>query len=126
MKRIAHIENNEIVNISLADDESPIKSNCMLESDAIALGIPYKQQQELVAGYHVQPEDFYLSDENEDETEFNKLITLCKLAVEQNQMNLSDEIKIKDANANSHSISIQRLFEIMVSYGMHCYTKRNF
>lgn len=125
MKRIAHIENNEIVNVSLADDDSPIRLGCMLESEAIELGIPYKQQV-LAAGYHVQPEDFYLSDEKSDETEFNKLITLCKLAIEQKQMSISNPISIRDINATTHIITIQRFFEIMVGYGMHCYANRNY
>lgn len=46
MKRIAQIENNEIVSVSLADDEWVLPSGYMLESDAITLGYPYKQYQQ--------------------------------------------------------------------------------
>jgi hypothetical protein len=46
MKRIAHIQNNEIASVSLADDEWVIPQGCMLESDAVALGYPYMQRQQ--------------------------------------------------------------------------------
>ena len=126
MKRIAQIENNEIINVSIADDNWVTPQGYMLESDAIAIGYQYKQKDILIPGYHVQPENFYLSDENTDETEFNKLITLCKLAIEQNLMNILDTVKIKDINGNVHSITIQRFLEIMVMYGMHCYNNRSY
>lgn len=41
MKRIAHIENNKIVSVSIADDDWQMPANCMLESQAIALGLEY-------------------------------------------------------------------------------------
>jgi len=40
MKRIAHIENGYIVNVSLAADDAELAAGTMLESDAIAQGIP--------------------------------------------------------------------------------------
>lgn len=43
MKRIAHIQNNEIASVSLADDDWQLPVDCMLESDAIAAGLAYKQ-----------------------------------------------------------------------------------
>jgi hypothetical protein len=42
MKRIAHIEGNLIVNVSLAQDDAPLEPNTMLESDALAAGYTYK------------------------------------------------------------------------------------
>jgi hypothetical protein len=42
MKRIAQIENNQIISVSLADDNWVIPQGYMLESDAIAAGIQYK------------------------------------------------------------------------------------
>ena len=42
MKRIAHIEGNLIVNVSLAEDDAPLAPNTMLESDALAAGYTYK------------------------------------------------------------------------------------
>lgn len=41
MKRIAHIKNGFIVNVSLAKDDYVCKDDQMLESDAIIAGIPF-------------------------------------------------------------------------------------
>lgn len=38
MKRIAHIEGNQIVNVSLAADDAPLAPGTMLEADAIGAG----------------------------------------------------------------------------------------
>ena len=46
MKRIAHIDGNTIVNVSLAADDAPLAPNTMLESDAIAAGYTYKTKNE--------------------------------------------------------------------------------
>lgn len=42
MKRIAHIEDGFIVNVSLAKDDAELKPGTMLESDAIAQGFIWK------------------------------------------------------------------------------------
>ena len=42
MKRIAHIEDGSIVNVSLAKDEAELKPGTMLEADAIAQGLTWK------------------------------------------------------------------------------------
>ena len=42
MKRIAHIEDGYIVNVSLAKDEAELKPGTMLEADAIAQGLTWK------------------------------------------------------------------------------------
>lgn len=42
MKRIAHIEDGYIVNVSLAKDDAELKPGTMLESDAIAQGLTWK------------------------------------------------------------------------------------
>ncbi len=42
MKRIAHIQNGYIVNISLAQDDAPLQPSTMLESDAIAAGYTWE------------------------------------------------------------------------------------
>lgn len=41
--RIAHIENNEIVQVSIAPDDAVLSENCMLESDAVAQGYTYRR-----------------------------------------------------------------------------------
>lgn len=42
MKRIAHIEENLIVNVSLAEDDEPLAPGTMLESEALAAGFTYR------------------------------------------------------------------------------------
>lgn len=42
MKRIAHIQNGFIVNVSLAKDDAELKPGTMLESDAIAQGFTWQ------------------------------------------------------------------------------------
>jgi len=42
MKRIAHIEDGYIVNVSLAKDEEELEPGTMLESDAIAQGLTWR------------------------------------------------------------------------------------
>lgn len=41
MKRIAHIKNGYIVNVSLAKDEAELEPGTMLESDALAQGLTW-------------------------------------------------------------------------------------
>lgn len=42
MKRIAHIEDGYIVNVSLAKDDAELKPGTMLESDALAQGYSWR------------------------------------------------------------------------------------
>lgn len=42
MKRIAHIIDGHIHNVSLAQDDAPIAPGAMLESEALAQGIPHR------------------------------------------------------------------------------------
>jgi hypothetical protein len=37
----------------------------------------------------------------------------------------STEIAIWDSNKQPHTITVQRFLEIMVDYGLHCYSSRN-
>lgn len=126
MKKIAQIENGFITNVSIGDETYMLKTNEMLLEDALNSGLNYFVKESIKTGLHVLPEDFYLSDSNSDETEFNKLITLCKLGIEQNVLTENSDIKIKDSDGNIHVISISRFFEIMVQYGFHCYNNRNY
>lgn len=74
--------------------------------------------------FDVQPENYKLSANREDEAEFSKLITLLSLALQQNKMLLSTEITIWDSIKQPHNITIQRFLEIMVDYGLYCYQQR--
>lgn len=74
--------------------------------------------------FNVQPENYKLSANREDEAEFSKLITLLSLALQQNKMLPSTEITIWDHVKQPRTIAVQRFLEIMVEYGMYCYTLR--
>lgn len=75
--------------------------------------------------FHLLPENIYLATGNEDEIEFNKLATLIGLAISQNQLSELTPLSIKDSSKNVHSIPAGRILEIIVQYGMFCYTLRN-
>jgi hypothetical protein len=75
--------------------------------------------------FDVQPENYKLSANREDEAEFSKLITLLSLALQQNKMLPSTEITIWDSIKQPHNITIQRFLEIMVDYGLYCYQQRS-
>ncbi len=78
-----------------------------------------------VAPFDVQPENFKLSASKEDEIEFGKLITLLTLGLHQNRFLPTTEITIWDHVKMPHAIAVQRFLEIMVDYGLHCYSYRN-
>jgi hypothetical protein len=73
----------------------------------------------------VQPENYKLSANREDEAEFSKLITLLSLALQQNKMLPSAEITIWDHIKQPRTITVQRFLEIMVDYGLFCYQNRS-
>jgi len=75
--------------------------------------------------FDVQPENYKLAANREDEAEFNKLITLLSLALQQNRILPSTEITIWDYIKQPHTITVQRFLEIMVDYGLYCYSNRN-
>ena len=75
--------------------------------------------------YNVQPENYKLSANREDEAEFSKLITLLSLALQQNKMLPSTEITIWDHIKQPRTITVQRFLEIMVDYGLFCYQNRS-
>lgn len=80
----------------------------------------------IIEPFDIQPENYKLSASREDEVEFNKLITLLTLALQQNRMSLSTEITVWDYNKQPHIITVQRFLELMVDYGLYCYTHRNY
>jgi hypothetical protein len=75
--------------------------------------------------FNVQPENYKLSANREDEAEFSKLITLLSLALQQNKMLPSAEITIWDHIKQPRTITVQRFLEIMVDYGLFCYQNRS-
>lgn len=131
MQRIAHINNGYIVNVSIATDDYvlPSDNSEMLESDAIAAGFtwaprsPDNSFEENL--FEVQPENYKLSANRDDEAEFSKLVTLLTLGLQQNRFLPTTPITIWDHVKMPHSITVERFLEIMVDYGLHCYSYRN-
>lgn len=75
--------------------------------------------------FDVQPENYKLAANKNDELEFGKLITLLTLGLQQNRFLPTTEIMIWDHVKMSHTITVQRFLEIMVDYGLYCYSKRS-
>ena len=128
MKRIAHIKNNYIVNVSIAEDDYVLANDGtqMIESDAIAQGYAWKTQEPDNTGtFLVQPEDFRLATSKEDEAEFGKLIVLINLSLQQNKITPSTPITVWDYVKQPHSVTVDRFLEIMADYGMYCYMQRS-
>lgn len=78
-----------------------------------------------IAPFDVQPENYKLSANKEDEAEFGKLIALLNLSLQQNRILPTTEITIWDYIKTPHSITVQRFLEIMVDYGFYCYSQRS-
>jgi hypothetical protein len=78
-----------------------------------------------IRGFVVSPENIILGIESNDESEFNKLITLLTLGLQQNKLLPTTEITIWDYIKTPHAITVQRFLEIMVDYGMYCYSQRS-
>lgn len=74
--------------------------------------------------FDVQPENYKLAANKNDELEFGKLITLLTLGLQQNRFLPTTEIMIWDHVKMSHTITVQRFLEIMVDYGLYCYSNR--
>lgn len=75
--------------------------------------------------FGVVPEGYKLKTSIEDENEFNKLITLVQLGLQQGQLTTSTIIKIKDSDGIAHEVIVSRFLEIMIEYGFFCYNNRN-
>lgn len=72
----------------------------------------------------VLPENIYLDTSRDAETEFNKLVTLLQLALEQGKLGLDSNIEFFDAYGNKHFTTVSRFFEVVVDYGLFCYRLR--
>ena len=77
-----------------------------------------------IALLDVQPENFKLAANKEDEAEFGKLIVLINLSLQQNKIAPSTPITIWDYLKQPHSVTVSRFLEIMADYGMYCYMNR--
>jgi hypothetical protein len=75
--------------------------------------------------YHVLPENIYLAVSGDDETEFNKLTTLIILGIDKNRLLPSSIITVHDADKVVHQLTVERFLDIMVDYGLYCYSTRH-
>lgn len=75
--------------------------------------------------FDVQPENYKLTAGKNDEAEFIKLVTLSTLALAQNRFLPTTELTIWDHTKYPRVVTIERFLEIMVDYGMYCYSLRN-
>jgi hypothetical protein len=75
--------------------------------------------------FDVQPENYKLAAGKNDEAEFIKLVTLSSLALSQNKFQPTTELTIWDYIKSPRVITVERFLEVMVDYGMHCYSLRN-
>jgi hypothetical protein len=73
----------------------------------------------LYADYTVQPEGFRLATQESDQNAFTRLITLANTA------GLPDEapISIADSSGGLHSVTVGRLKEIVVAYGLEIFQR---
>lgn len=78
----------------------------------------------IIDSFEVQPENFKLSANKDDEAEFSKLIVLLNIAIQQGRLTPASEITIWDHLKQPHIITVSRFLEIMVDYGLYCYSKR--
>ena len=81
-------------------------------------------QSTTATSFLVFPENYKLPTAEKDETEFTKIITLLQLSLQQNKILPSTEITIWDESKNPHNITVERFLEIMIDYGMFCYSQR--
>ena len=78
-----------------------------------------------VPPFLVESLGIYLATDKSDETEFNKLITLLQLSLERRAISNDTVIRITDKDGTAHGITVSNFLNIMVAYGMHCYTYRS-
>lgn len=75
--------------------------------------------------FDVQPENFKLAAGKTDEEEFMKLVTLSTLALSQDRFLPTTELTIWDYIKSPRVVTVERFLEIMVDYGMYCYSLRS-
>jgi hypothetical protein len=92
------------------------------EGDAIAY---FESIEQAVPTFDVQPENYKLAAGKSDEEEFMKLVTLSTLALSQNRFEPNNELTIWDRTKFPRTITVERFLEVMVDYGMYCYSLRN-
>lgn len=119
MKRIAHIKDNFIVNVSLARDDYVLQEGQMLEEDALNSKIPFKPREDSSPSFLVQPEGFFLGLEDNDRAAFSQMLSLVKEALDLGLITNETPQIIADKNGQKHQISTLRFRQIMVQYGFY-------
>jgi hypothetical protein len=120
------VEGQGYVLVSLEKDtyEYPIDGWIWAQSEADAIAY-FENIEQAVPTFDVQPENYKLAAGKTDEEEFMKLVTLSTLALSQNRFLPTTELTIWDHTKFPRTITVERFLEIMVDYGMYCYSLRN-
>jgi hypothetical protein len=116
--------NYVLVAVNKDSYEYPIDGWIWAQSEADAISY-FEIANETVTPFDVQPENYKLAAGKTDEEEFIKLVTLSTLALSQNRFLLTTELTIWDHTKFPRTITVERFLEIMVDYGMYCYSLRN-
>lgn len=121
MKRIAHIVDGFIENVSIANDNFEETSLLILEENALSSGFVYKPKNNnpIKNGYVVNPEGFILGLEDEDRILFNQMISLIREALDLGLITNDTPQIITDINGKDISLTTLRFRQIMVGYGMY-------
>lgn len=127
---------SNIVYLSLVEEEMPqinfdeelvINESADLENETFTISYSKRNKAEtpeivykkhLKQGFLVEPENFYLGISEEDQNAFSRLLTLLNLVQATNETSVS----VSDKSGELHTISFQRLKEIMISYGIFVQT----
>lgn len=73
----------------------------------------------VAAGYLVEPEGFTIALTERDRSDFAQLMVLTKEALELGLAQQTDTTTIDDINGGIHTVTLQRLREILVGYGFY-------
>lgn len=74
----------------------------------------------VASGFLVQPENFYLSVLDHDQTQFTKMLGLVREGLDLGLISNNTPQTIADKNGEVHTVTTLRFRQIMVSYGMFC------
>lgn len=74
---------------------------------------------QMEAGYHVEPEDFYLALYERDRADFTALLTLTSMLEASGAIDDSTPQKITDKDGGRHTVTLARLRQILAAYGVY-------
>ena len=126
MIRVAHIENNQIVSVTIESDNwVPLNESQMLESEAISENIPYKIYQQtpddvynatINAGYTTS-EGYTFAMGDQDRINWDQYAAHHERKLERNQITPQDNVPMVDIYGNVKMVSVERMLNIVVEIG---------